>query len=120
MIMSQQFAHILIFALMGLGISALAFNLSDILRPRSRDPKNDETYECGMEPVGTPWVSPNIRFYTIALIFVAFDVEALYLFPWAVEFKNLGTSGFVEMMIFVGILFIGLIYAWKKGALKWE
>ena len=118
--MLQQYAGILLFTVMGFGVSIFAFNLSSLLRPRNKDPKYDQVYECGMDPVGTPWVSPNIRFYTIALIFVAFDVEILYLFPWAVEFKHLGLAGFAEMMIFIGILFVGLAFAWKKGALKWE
>jgi len=118
--MIQQYAHVFLFVIMGFGISILAFNLSNLLRPRSDDPKNSEVYECGMDPVGTPWVSPNIRFYTIALVFVAFDVEALYLFPWAVNFRSLGIIGFIEMLVFIGVLFIGLLYAWKKGALKWE
>lgn len=118
--MLQQYANIFLFLLMGISVSVIAFNLAAFLRPGSKDPKNKEVYECGMDPVGTPWVSPNIRFYTIALVFVAFDVEALYIFPWAVELRRLGFVGFVEMMTFVGILFIGLLYAWKKGALKWE
>jgi NAD(P)H-quinone oxidoreductase subunit 3 len=118
--MLQQYANVLLFLVMGISVSIIAFNLAAALRPGSKDPKNSEVYECGMDPVGTPWVSPNIRFYTIALVFVAFDVEALYIFPWAVELRKLGFAGFIEMMTFVGILFIGLLFAWKKGALKWE
>lgn len=118
--MLYQYAHILIFTLMGISISVIAFNLANALRPSSQDPKNDQVYECGMDPVGTPWVSPNIRFYTIALVFVAFDVEALYLFPWAVDFRSLGRTGFEEMILFIGILFVGLVFAWRKGALTWE
>jgi NADH:ubiquinone oxidoreductase subunit 3 (subunit A) len=70
--------------------------------------------------VGSAWVSPNIRFYVFALLFVVFDVEALFVFPWAVQMRSLGISGFVEVLIFVGVLLFGLVYAWKKGALKWE
>ena len=118
--MLQQYAHVLLFVIMGFGVSILAFNLSRLLRPGKKDPLFDQIYECGMDPVGSPWVSPDIRFYTIALVFVAFDVEALYLFPWAVDFRSLGAAGFVEMMLFVGVLFVGLAYAWRKGALKWQ
>jgi NADH:ubiquinone oxidoreductase subunit 3 (subunit A) len=71
-------------------------------------------------PWASPWVSPNIRFYVFALLFVIFDVEALFIFPWAVQFKTLGVEGFVAVLVFVGLLFMGLVYAWKKGALKWE
>jgi NADH:ubiquinone oxidoreductase subunit 3 (subunit A) len=70
--------------------------------------------------VGTPWVSPNIRFYLFALVFVVFDVEAVFVFPWAVDFRELGAAAFAAVLSFVGILLVGLAYAWRKGALKWE
>jgi NADH:ubiquinone oxidoreductase subunit 3 (subunit A) len=73
-----------------------------------------------MDAVGTPWVSPNIRFYLFCLIFVVFDVEALFVFPWAVNFRALGAAGFAAVLAFVGILLAGLAYAWRKGALTWE
>jgi NADH-quinone oxidoreductase subunit A len=76
-------------------------------------------YECGEEPVGSPWVKFNIRFYMVALGFIIFDVETVFLFPWAVVFKELGLFAFVEMMIFVAILLVGLAYIWAKGDIEW-
>ena len=73
-----------------------------------------------MEPIGSPYVQIDLRFYLFALLFVVFDVEALFLFPWAVVFRELGVVGFIDMMIFVAVLFLGLIYTWKRGALQWE
>lgn len=94
--------------------------MSALFRERRKDPKGKGVYECGMETIGTTYVSPNIRFYVFALLFVVFDVEAVFILPWAVKFKQLGMVGFIEMLIFVAVLFLGLIYAWRKGALKWE
>ncbi len=90
------------------------------VRPRVSDPLKRTAYECGMEAVGTTTGQTNIRFYTYALLFVIFDVEALYLFPWAVVVRTIGAAALVEMAIFLGILAAGLAYAWKMGALQWE
>ena len=117
--MSVAYFHILLFGLIGFGFFTFLLLFAGLVRERGGS-QDTEAYECGMPPVGTPWVSPNIRFYAFALVFVIFDVEALFVFPWAVEFRALGVEGFVAVMVFVGILFLGLIYAWKKGALKWE
>jgi len=76
-------------------------------------------YECGEIPEGSAWVRFNIRFYVIALIFIIFDVEIVFLFPWAVVFKRLGPFAFIEGLIFIGILIVGLAYVWKKGDLEW-
>lgn len=78
------------------------------------------SYECGMPPVGSTEAKINIRFYLFALLFVLFEVEVLYVFPWAVNARQLGAFALLEMLIFLGILFIGLLYAWNKGALQWE
>lgn len=118
--MLTQYFHVLLFALIGFLFGGMLLFVASLVRARGGDPKNLSAYECGMESVGTAWVSPNIRFYVFALLFVIFDVEALFVFPWAVRFRALGVFGFVEVMIFVGVLFLGLVYAWKKGALKWE
>ncbi len=117
--MAFDYFHILVFA----GIAAVFFPVLLIAASlvRERGVKKDlSAYECGMEPVGVAWVSPNIRFYVFALLFVVFDVEALFVFPWAVRFYSLGVEGFIAVMLFVGLLFVGLIYAWRNGALKWE
>ncbi|MEN9279034.1 MAG: photosynthetic/respiratory NAD(P)H-quinone oxidoreductase subunit C, partial [Thermostichus sp. DG_1_5_bins_95] len=78
------------------------------------------TYESGMEPVGQAWIQFNIRYYMFALVFVIFDVETVFLYPWAVAFHRLGLLAFVEALIFIAILVVGLVYAWRKGALEWS
>jgi NADH:ubiquinone oxidoreductase subunit 3 (subunit A) len=78
-------------------------------------------YECGVEPIGTArWNQFNFRYYTYALLFVIFDVETVFIFPWAIRFQQLGLFAFIEMLVFVLILVIGLVYAWRKRALEWE
>jgi len=91
-----------------------------LVRPKVGGKLKRTAYECGMEAVGTTAVQTNIRFYTYALLFVIFDVEALYLFPWAVVVRSTGAVALVEMAIFLGVLAAGLAYAWKMGALQWE
>ena len=115
-----EYAGLLIFLMVGVGFVAGIFLTNFLLRDRGTDPLRRTVYECGMEPIGTPYVSPNIRFYVFALVFVIFDIEAVFLFPWAVKFKELGMVGFIEMLTFIAILFIVFIVAWRKGALKWE
>ena len=77
-------------------------------------------YECGLDPVGEPRRRFSIRFYVIAMLFILFDIEAIFLYPWAVIFKDLKIFGFMEMLVFIVILLVGFAYAWKKGALEWE
>jgi NADH-quinone oxidoreductase subunit A len=116
-----QYLHVLMFAVLGLGFGVALLFVSSLVRARNAPAARDLTpYECGMDAVGPAWTSPNIRFYIFALLFVVFDVEAIFVFPWAVQFKALGRLGFIEVMAFVGVLFVGLVYAWKKDALKWE
>ncbi|MFH1624392.1 MAG: NADH-quinone oxidoreductase subunit A, partial [Pseudomonadota bacterium] len=83
-------------------------------------PQKMMPYECGVDPIGTARRRFSVKFYIIAMLFIIFDIEAVFLYPWAVVFKDLKVFGFIEMGIFIVILFIGLIYAWKKGALEWE
>lgn len=119
--MQTQYGYVLLFVLFGLGFGL--FNLlvlSPLLRFRSGDQRQKIAYECGMEPVGSPYVPMDIRFYLFALLFVIFDVESLFLFPWAVVFRELGWIGFIDMLVFIAVLFFGLLYAWKRGALRWE
>jgi len=115
-----QYAGLIIFTGLGFAFIIGVFVMSFLFRDRGRDPLGTSTYECGMETIGTPWVSPNIRFYVFALIFVIFDIEAVFLFPWAVKFKDLGLFGFVAMMIFLLVLVVADVYAWRKGALQWK
>jgi NADH-quinone oxidoreductase subunit A len=118
--MLVQYGHIFLFILFGFGFSVVNLMLISLIRFRSRDQRQKIAYECGMEPVGTPYVRIDLRFYLFALLFVVFEVESLFLFPWAVVFRETGIVGFIDMMIFGLILFLGLIYTWKRGALQWE
>ena len=88
-------------------------------RPEAPDLVKEDTYECGVETEGTAWVQFNFRYYYYALLFVVFDVEAVFLYPWAVSFQKVAVAGFIEVVTFVVILLIGLVYAWRKKALEW-
>lgn len=101
-------------------VPVLALTASKLLRPSGRDPETRTTYESGMEPKGGAWIQFNIRYYMFALVFVIFDVETVFLYPWAVAFHRLGLLGFIEALIFIAILIVGLVYAWRKGALEWS
>lgn len=93
--------------------------LARLISPSKRSAIKQENYETGEATITDPWRPFPVRYYVFALLFLIFDVEAAFLFPWAVIYQDLGLYGFVEMCIFVGILAVGLAYAWKKGALKW-
>lgn len=109
-----------IFAAFAVVFPILPIVLAKFVRPHKPSAIKQMSYECGMEPVGDPWVQFRVQYYIFALIFVIFDVEAIFIFPWAVGFKQLGLLGFIEMGIFLAILAVGLIYAWKKGVLEWD
>ncbi len=117
--MYRDFGTIFLFVIIGAILLTVALLLAKLISP-SRPSKNKlSTYECGEEAEGSAWVTFNIRYYVIALIFIIFDVEVLFLFPWAVVYKNLGWLAFIEMAIFLLILIVGLIYVWRKGDLDW-
>jgi len=101
-----------------IGLSPLI--IGTILRPRRSYSEKLLPYESGISPVGEPRHRFSVKFYIIAMLFVVFDVEAVFLYPWAIAYDKLGLYGFVEMMIFIFILLVGYIYAWEKGALDWE
>lgn len=101
-------------------VPVLALTVSYIVRPKRKGVERRTTYESGMEPIGGAWIQFNIRYYMFALVFVIFDVEVVFLYPWAVAFNQLGLLAFIEVLIFVAILVIGLVYAWRKGALEWS
>ena len=104
----------------GLGFVLGNLVLSHILHPHVRTREKYTTYECGEDPVGHAWVQFNHRFYLIALIFVVFDVEVVLMFPWVVAYRAYGWMGVVDLMIFVGLMVVALVYAWAKGALVWD
>ncbi len=94
-------------------------SLSRIVRPRNPNREKLEAYESGVDPVGTVWAQSQIRYYIFALLFVMFDVEAVFLFPWALRLEQFGVFGLIEMFVFVLILLLGLLYAYRKGVLRW-
>jgi NADH-quinone oxidoreductase subunit A len=118
--MLTDFGFILLFFIIGFVFVGIGILTAAILRPSHPNPIKNSTYECGEEPIGSPWVKFNIRFYVIALIFLLFDVEVVFLLPWAIVYKHLGWFAFFEMIIFVIILLAGLAYVWAKGDLDWE
>ncbi|AFZ51789.1 photosynthetic/respiratory NAD(P)H-quinone oxidoreductase subunit C [Dactylococcopsis salina] len=101
-------------------IPVIALTAAKLLRPSSGGPETRTSYESGMEPIGGAWIQFNIRYYMFALVFVVFDVETVFLYPWAVAFNELGLLAFVEALIFIAILVVALVYAWRKGALEWS
>ncbi len=111
---------VFLFVLVGIAFGVGALVAAWLLRPSLPYERKLSTYECGITPVGTPEVKLNIRFYVFALLFVIFDVEILYVYPWAVTARQIGPAALAEMAIFLAILFLGLLYAWRKGALVWE
>ena len=114
------FSGVLIFLGVGFVLLAVALILSRLLQPEGKDaPDKYIPYECGEVPEGSAWIRFNIRFYVCALIFIIFDVEIIFLLPWAVVFNTLGSFAFVEGLVFIGILALGLAYVWKKGDLAW-
>ena len=100
-------------------LGSLLLGVAALIRPDKPNPSKLIAYESGVDPVGIGWSQSQIRYYVFALLFVIFDVEAVFIFPWAVRLEALGVFGLVEMMIFIGILALGLLYAWRKGVLKW-
>ena len=118
--MLTDFGRIFIFFLVGAIFVAGGLVFAWLIRPHRGYPNKLTTYECGEEPIGNSWVRFNIRFYVIALIFLIFDVEVVFLFPWAIVFERLGMFAFVEMLVFLGILGVGYAYVWVKGDLDWD
>lgn len=115
-----DFAMAFTFLIVGAAFIGVNLLISRLLQPRHPTAVKLSTYECGELPVGQSWIQFNNRFYVIALIFLIFDVEIAFLFPWAVVFKSLGLFAFIEALIFVGILLVGLAYVWRKGDLAWD
>ena len=111
---------IAVFVLLGAGFVAATLVFSRLLQHRSVSDEKYSPYECGSDPVGPPWVQFKIGYYVYALLFVVFDIETVFLFPWAVAYGRMGMFVLVEMAIFIGILGVGLAYAWKEGALSWR
>lgn len=117
--MQTEWMYIGLFLIVGALIPAAAIIVAAILSPRKPNPIKSSTYECGIETVGENWVQFKAQYYIFALIFLVFDVETVFLFPWALSLNQLGLFAVVEGIIFIGILVAGLVYAWRKGMLEW-
>ena len=121
--MLEQWAPLLVFLVISVGVPLSMLLGAVVLRVRARKhwPAKGDTYECGEEPDGAAWIRFHPRYYVIALIFVLFDVEAAFLFPWALNIReSFGLLAIVDMFVFLGILLLGWLYALRKGALKWQ
>lgn len=101
-------------------VALLAIGMGMLFGPNHRYPKKNNPYESGMSPIGPGTRRVTVRFYLIAVLFILFDIEVVFFLPWAVAFRQLGLFGLIEMVIFIAILLVGYVYAWKKGALEWE
>ena len=117
--MLASYAGVLAFIVVVLGFLVVNLLVWKVLRPSRFSEEKLTTYECGENPTGSAWIQFNIRFYVFALIFIIFDVEAVFLLPWAVVFREMGMLAFVEGLVFIGILAVALAYVWRKGDLEW-
>src|SRR5262245_49317466 len=113
------YSSVLAFVLVVVGFLVVNLVLWWVIRPSRYSEEKLTTYECGENPTGSAWIQFNIRFYVFALIFIVFDVEAVFLLPWAVVFKELGMLAFLEGLVFIAILVVALAYVWRKGDLEW-
>ena len=109
-----------IFLLIAITFPLLPIILAKFVVPKKPSPIKNSSYECGIESTGDSWVQFKVQYYIYALIFVIFDIEVIFIYPWAVAFKQMGLFALIEMFIFVAILVMGLIYAWKKNVLEWK
>ncbi|MCC6259224.1 MAG: NADH-quinone oxidoreductase subunit A [Anaerolineales bacterium] len=116
----NEWLYVALFMIVGAIIPIGAILAGAILSPKKPNPIKQSTYECGIEPVGDAWVQFKVQYYIFALVFLVFDVEAVFLFPWAVKLGQLGLYAVVEGIIFISILVVGLLYAWRKGMLEWS
>jgi len=118
--MLEQYFPILLFIVIGLGIGMVLLTVGSLVAPDRPDAEKLSPYECGFEAFEDARMKFDVRYYLVAILFILFDLEIAFLFPWAVVLPDIGLFGFWSMMIFLGILIIGFIYEWKKGALEWE
>ena len=118
--MLQEYLPILVFAAVAVGLGILLILAAFVVAVRNPDPEKLSAYECGFNAFDDARMKFDVRFYLVAILFIIFDLEIAFLFPWAVAFKDISTLGFWSMIVFLGVLTIGFAYEWKKGALEWE
>ena len=116
----KDYLPIILFLIIALGLSCAFVVINYILSPKNPDPEKLSAYECGFDAFDDSRMEFDVRFYLVAILFIIFDLEIAFLFPWAISLGAIGHLGFWSMMIFLGVLTIGFIYEWKKGALEWE
>ncbi len=117
---AATWSPVIVGILIGIVFIASTLGVANLLAPRIRTRTKQTVYECGMVPIGQGWNQMNLRYYLYAILFLIFEIEAVFLFPWAVMNRRLGPIVFWEVMLFLGMLLFGLVYAWKKGMLRWE
>jgi NADH:ubiquinone oxidoreductase subunit 3 (subunit A) len=115
-----QYLFLGVFVLFTLFFPLLLTSFAHFVAPKKPSPIKNSSYECGLEAEGESWIQFRIQYYIYALLFVIFDVETIFIYPWAVAFKQLGFFALIEMALFIGILSIGLVYAWRKRLLEWD
>ncbi len=118
--MLENYFPILIFLVIGFLLGGVMIGLGLVLAPRRPDDQKLSAYECGFEPFEDTRMKFDVRYYLVAILFIIFDLEIAFLFPWAVVLEEIGLFGYLAMVLFLGILVIGFIYEWMKGALEWE
>ena len=116
----NEYFSIIVFLIIALGLSFGFILINYALSPKNPDPEKLSSYECGFQPFNDSRMEFDVRFYLVAILFIIFDLEIAFLFPWAISLGNIGALGFWSMIIFLAILTIGFIYEWKKGALDWD
>src|SRR5512135_291667 len=118
--MLAQYIPVLITFALALIVVTVMVNVNRFLSPRNKTKTKLEAFECGNEPSGSAWGRFSVKFYLTAILFIVFDVEVVFLYPWAVVFRRLGWFGFAEVILFVAVLGVALLYVWRKGALEWD
>ena len=118
--MAEQYLPVLVTFVFTAALVGAMVSMGRLLGPRSDNPVKAEAFECGNPPTGSAWGRFSVKFYMTAILFIVFDVEVVFLYPWAVVFRRLGWFGFAVMMAFVAVLGIALLYVWRKGALEWD
>ena len=118
--MVAEYYPVLLFILVGLAVGVAPIVLGSVLGPHSPDPEKNSPYECGFEAFEDARMKFDVRYYLVAILFILFDLEIAFLFPWASVINEIGLFGYVSMMLFLGILVVGFVYEWMKGALEWE
>ncbi len=117
--MAAGWGGILLLAVIGIGFGLVSVVISRFLGPRNPTPEKEAAYECGMPPVGDAHERQSVKFYLVAMIFLLFDIEVAFVYPWAMALRDLGWTGFGQVVVFMGLLLFGYVYVWRKGALDW-